>query len=314
MAGKGGCLAWSIKKKVLIFGSISVLILALGLGLGIGLGLGLKHNDTDDGSGGSDSDTNGNGTSGGNTTVKWQPSVGVKWQIELLYALNDTSADAQIYDIDLFDNPNSTISTLQTMGRKVICYFSAGTYENWRSDADEFKSSDLGDNLSDWPGEKWLDTNSQNVRKIMQQRLDLAVSKGCDGVDPDNIDAYDNKNGLDLTEDDAIDYVNWLASEAHGRNLSLGLKNGGDIIDSVIDNMQWSVNEQCAQYDECDTYSAFIDADKPVFHIEYPKGDDTDNDNNVTSKQKNTACNAANVGNFSTVIKNMDLDNWVEYC
>ncbi|KAJ5613585.1 hypothetical protein N7528_007239 [Penicillium herquei] len=313
MAGKGGCLAWSIKKKILIFGSISALILALGLGLGIGLGLGLKHNDSD-GGGGSDSDTNGNGTSGGNTTVKWQPDVGVKWQIELLYALNDTSAEAHIYDIDLFDNPNSTISTLQSMGRKVICYFSAGTYENWRSDADEFKSSDLGENLSDWPGEKWLDTNSQNVRKIMQQRLDLAVSKGCDGVDPDNIDAYDNKNGLDLTEDDAIDYVNWLASEAHGRNLSLGLKNGGDIIDSVIDNMQWSVNEQCAQYDECDTYAAFIDADKPVFHIEYPKGDDTDNDNNVTSKQKNTACNAANAGNFSTVIKNMDLDNWVEYC
>ncbi|KAJ6032274.1 hypothetical protein N7540_003006 [Penicillium herquei] len=314
MAGKGGCLAWSIKKKILIFGSIGVLILALGLGLGIGLGLGLKQSDSDDGSGGSDSNTNGNGTSGGNTTVKWQPSVGAKWQIELLYALNDTSADSQIYDIDLFDNPNSTISTLQTMGRKVICYFSAGTYENWRSDANEFKSSDLGDNLSDWPGERWLDTNSQNVRKIMQQRLDLAVSKGCDGVDPDNIDAYDNKNGLDLNEDDAIDYVNWLASEAHGRNLSLGLKNGGDIIDSVIDNMQWSVNEQCAQYDECDTYSAFIDADKPVFHIEYPKGDDTDNDNNVTSKQKNTACNAANAGNFSTVIKNMDLDNWVEYC
>jgi hypothetical protein len=200
------------------------------------------------------------------------------------------------------------------MGRKVICYFSAGTYENWRSDADSFRDSDKGNNLGDWPGEKWLDTNSANVRKIMQTRLDLAVEKGCDGVDPDNIDAYDNSNGLGLTRDDAINYVNWLASQAHSRGLSVGLKNGGDIIDSVLANMQWSVNEQCAQYSECDTYAAFTEANKPVFHIEYPKGDNTDNDDDVTTKQRTSACNAASAGNFSTVIKNMNLNDWVEYC
>ncbi|KAJ5772182.1 hypothetical protein N7520_002711 [Penicillium odoratum] len=326
MSAKGGWMGWSAKKKLLVFGSFGLLIVALGIGLGVGLGIGLKHSGGNEGSGntsgsGSGSGTgagtgtgNGNGTTGGNTTSIWQPGVGIKWQIELLYALNDTTVDADIYDIDLFDSPNSTITKLQEMDRKVICYFSAGTYEKWRQDANEFKTSDLGDSLDDWPGEKWLNTNSQNVRNIMRQRLDLAQAKGCDGVDPDNIDGYNNKNGLGLTQDDAISYVKWLASQAHDRNLSIGLKNGGDIIGSVMDKMQWSVNEQCAVYEECDLYSAFVNASKPVFHIEYPKGDDTNNDNNVSTKQRNSVCNAANSRNFSTVIKNMDLDNWVEYC
>ncbi|KAJ5652375.1 hypothetical protein N7507_009801 [Penicillium longicatenatum] len=327
MPAKGGWMAWSAKKKALIFGSIGLLIIALGIGLGVGLGLGLKNSggggenegSGGSGNGGTGTDTgsgngNGNGTTGGNTTAIWQPEVGTKWQIELLYVLNDTSVDADIYDIDLFNNPNSTIKKLQDMGRKVICYFSAGTYEDWRNDADEFKTSDLGASLDDWPGEQWLDTNSENVRKIMRQRLDLAQAKGCDGVDPDNIDGYNNKNGLGLTKNDAISYVKWLASQTHGRNMSLGLKNGGAIIDSVIDKMQWSVNEQCAVYEECDVYSAFINASKPVFHIEYPKGDDTNSNNKVSTKQLNSACNAASSGSFSTVIKNMDLDSWVEYC
>lgn len=303
MLPKSGFTAWSARKKFWVCSIVAFIIIAIAVGLGVGLGLGLHHN------GG-----NGNGTPGGNTTVKWQPAVGTKWQIELLYALNDTSVDAPIYDIDLYDNPKSIIADLQGMGRKVICYFSAGTYENWRSDASDFKETDLGNKLGNWPGERWLNTNSHNVRKIMQSRLDLAVTKGCDGVDPDNIDAYDNSNGLQLTKSDAIDYVNWLASEAHSRGLSIGLKNGGGIIDSVIGMMQWSVNEQCAQYTECGTYAAFTAANKPVFHIEYPKGDNTNNGDPVTAQQKSDACNATAAVNFSTVIKNMDLDNWVEYC
>lgn len=97
----------------------------------------------------------------------------------------------------------------------------------------------------------------------------MAKKKGCDGVDPDNIDAYGNENGLGLTEADSIDFLTFLASESHSRGMSIGLKNGGDIIGSVIDKMQWSVNEQCAEYDECETYAAFTEVNKPVFHIEY---------------------------------------------
>ena len=70
------------------------------------------------------------------------------------------------------------------------------------------------------------------------------MSKGCDGVDPDNIDAYDNDNGLGLAQADAVNYVSFLADAAHARNLSIGLKNGGAILGQVIGKMQWSINEQ----------------------------------------------------------------------
>lgn len=247
----------------------------------------------------------------------WQPQPGVKWQIQLEDPVENFSTDAQIYDIDLFDNTAETITTIHQQGARVICYFSAGTYEDWRSDADQFSSSDFGSDMDDWPGERWIDINARNVRRILTDRLDMAVKKGCDGVDPDNIDAYDNENGLGLTEADSINLLKYLADEAHSRGMSIGLKNGGDIIGSVIEHMQWSVNEQCAEYDECDTYAAFTKVDKPVFHIEYSDGDDGSNNKlkaRVTQNEKSKACDAAGTDKFSTVIKNMELNAWVEYC
>lgn len=307
---KSGWWAWSTKKKVLILGTIALIIVALGVGLGAGLGIGLKGGDDDENDQGGT-----NTTTPTNTTEKWQPAVGTKWQIVLKTDKVQTSIDAPVYDIDLFDNSKAFIADLQAKGRKVICYFSAGSYEDWRDDADKFNKDDLGDDLDGWAGEKWLKIQSPNVRKIMQARLDVAVEKGCDGVDPDNTDGYDNeRGGIGLTEADSIDYVKWLADQAHKRGLSIGLKNSAAIISAVIDKMQWCVNEQCAQYGECDTYSPFIDADKPVFQIEYPKGDTTNNDKSVSTKQATSACIAHRSGNFSTVIKNMELDNWVQYC
>lgn len=61
-------------------------------------------------------------------------------------------------------------------------------------------------------------------------------------------------------------------------------------------------------------YISFIDADKPVFHIEYPKSDDTNNNQDVMPAQKHAACQFDESNTFSTVIKNMDLDDWVEFC
>ncbi|PKX91819.1 endo alpha-1,4 polygalactosaminidase [Aspergillus novofumigatus IBT 16806] len=307
----GGWKSWTTRKKLFVLSLVLLIIVALGVGLGVGLGIGLGGGGEggEEGSGGETTTPEGN-----YTTAKWQPAVGTKWQIELLNPLNDTSVDAEIYDIDLFTNDQSTIAGLQQAGRKVICYFSAGSYENWRPDKDKFKDSDLGNDLADWPGEKWLNISSANVRQIMLARLDMARDKGCDGVDPDNVDGYDNDNGLDLTQADSVSFVNFLANAAHARNMSVGLKNAGDIIPSVIKNMQWSVNEQCAQYKECDTYAVFPQNGKPVFHIEYPKGDETNNDLSVTANQKDAACEFAGSANFSTVIKNMNLNNWVEYC
>jgi endo-alpha-1,4-polygalactosaminidase (GH114 family) len=219
-----------------------------------------------------------------------------------------------VWDIDLFDNAVSTISKIHNLNSKVICYFSAGTYENWRPDASQFQASDLGSPLSGWPGERWLKTSSPNVRNLMLARLDLAVTKGCDGVDPDNVDGYDNDNGLGLTRATSVAYVNFLADAAHSRNLSIGLKNAGGVVQDVIEQMEWSVQEQCIEYSDCDSYQPFIDQGKPVFHLEYPKGADSSNNASITTDQKMLICTNASAKGFSTIIKNMNLDQWIETC
>lgn len=50
-------------------------------------------------------------------------------------------------------------------------------------------------------------------------RLDVAVYKGCDGVEPDNVDGYTNNTGFILTAEDQLMYNRFLADEAHERGL-----------------------------------------------------------------------------------------------
>jgi hypothetical protein len=184
---------WSLRRKLLLAVGIVIIILALGLGIGLGLTLGRDDNDDDNTSPPTSTLTP---LPTPNTTLPWTPSVSSTWQIilshppDLSSSSTSTTPNVDVFDIDLFDTPRETIQQLHAMGKKVLCYFSAGSYEDWRPDASEFRDEDLGKVLNGWPGEKWLDLGSQNVRRIMKQRIALAGEKKCDGIDPDNVDAY----------------------------------------------------------------------------------------------------------------------------
>lgn len=109
-----------------------------------------------------------------------------------------------------------------------------------------------------------------------------------------------------------------MSSTAAQYNLSTGLKNAGSIIPDVLNVTAFSVNEQCVQYKECQTFSPFVEADKPVFEIEYPKGNETNNNDLVALDVVDPICsftgNSKGSKGFSKVIKNMNLNGWVEYC
>jgi hypothetical protein len=120
---------------------------------------------------------------------------GQKFQI-ILFGVPDMSKmplppiDAPVWDVDLFDNPPATMAALKSAGKIVICYFSAGTAEDWRDDYRSFAAADLGKVLPEWPNEKWVRTGSQGLRNIMAQRIKLAADKGCDAIDPDNTGTF----------------------------------------------------------------------------------------------------------------------------
>lgn len=202
------------------------------------------------------------------TTSRWVPQEGDTWQLQLQGTPN-TSYNVAVFDIDMFDTPQATITALKAQGKRVVCYFSAGSSENWRPDFNNLQPADMGNGLDGWPGERWLDTRSANVRTIMSARMDLAKSKGCDGVDTDNVDGYANNTGLPLTADTQLDYNRFLAAQAHARGLAIGLKNDVDQVAQLATDFDFAVNEQCFQYNECAAYSAFTTQGKPVFQVEY---------------------------------------------
>ncbi len=198
----------------------------------------------------------------------FRPAPGTSWQWQLSGTI-DTSPDVQMYDIDLFDAPQAVIDELSAAGRTVICYFSAGSHEDWREDAARFPDEAIGRQLDGWPGERWLDIRSDEVRRIMSDRLDRAVERGCDGVEPDNVDGWSNQTGFSLTQTEQLDYNRFLADAAHERGLSVGLKNDLGDLQELLDWFDWGLNEECASYQECGRLGIFTGAGKAVFHVEY---------------------------------------------
>lgn len=198
----------------------------------------------------------------------YQPAVGVTWTWQLQQEVN-TSYDVELYNIDLFDNDQATISMLQGAGHRVLCYFSAGSYEDWRDDAESFEAATLGEPLDGWPGERWLDVRAESVRQIMEARLDVAQAKGCDGVEPDNVGGYQNETGFPLNEADQLEFLRFLSQQAHQRGLAIALKNAVDLVERLEPEFEMALNEECVEYDECETEIPFIEAGKPVLHAEY---------------------------------------------
>jgi len=241
-------------------------------------------------------------------TGYYKPSLYANWYIQLDGDLR-TDIPADIYDVDLFDTPKETIEELKQNGKKVICYFNAGAYEDWREDAYKFDPEDIGKPMEDWEGEYWLNIKSEKVRQIMVERMELAKSKGCDGVDPDNVNGYQQDTGFDLTYQDQLNYNIFLSREAHKLGLSIGLKNDLEQINDLVDYFDFAVNEECHQYDECDMLSPFIQNGKPVFNIEYDEkylNDETEFLN---------LCQDAHRRGFKTVVMPWDLDgSFVKSC
>ncbi|KAJ5069927.1 putative alpha-14 polygalactosaminidase [Anaeramoeba ignava] len=203
-----------------------------------------------------------------------------------------TLEEAKFYDIDLFDTNSTTVAELKNEGRIVIAYMSCGSWENWRPDAGDFPTEAIGNKLSGWAGEKWLDTTNSEVRTIMTQRMDLAVSKGFDGIDCDNVDAGFASNpyqltGFYLNSSTALDYLSFISQQANSRGLLRGLKNCASVSNTtqVRNWFDFAVVESCFVWDECDYFFGFLQDGKAVFDAEY-LGQDIDL-NECTFAQQN---------------------------
>ncbi len=232
---------------------------------------------------------------------RWVPPPRSTWQWQLSTPV-DQSVDAQVYDIDLFENSASVVSSLHVQGRHVICYLDAGTWEGWRPDASKFPASLLGSADPGWTNERWLDIRQLSaLEPIMQARLQMCKEKGFDGVEADNIDGYANNTGFPLTAANQLAYNEWLASAAHALGLSIALKNDTGQVAQLQPYFDFALDEECFKYSECSQLTPFVTAGKAVFEVEY-------------TFEPSQFCAQANALGFMAMKKNLSLDVWNAPC
>jgi hypothetical protein len=221
-----------------------------------------------------------------------------------------------VYDIDGFDNTGTdngdessslsssgspVVKELHKLGDHVSCYIDVGTAENWRPDYSEFPAAVLGRD-NGWPGERWLDIAPgpylSAVQRIMTARFRMCADNGFDAVEPDNIDGAENETGFAITIPEQIAYDKWVATTVHALGMSVAQKNFEDQSTSLEPYFDFSIEEQCFQYDDCSDLAPYTKAGKAVFEAEYQG----------QGSAPAAFCPGANALGFNSVEFDLDLD------
>ncbi|OUM62831.1 glycoside hydrolase family 114 protein, partial [Piromyces sp. E2] len=210
-----------------------------------------------------------------NAEALWKPTVGSTWNYVLGHKINLATEKAEVLEIDV-NKSASLIQEYHNVGKKVICYFSGGTIEDFRDDKKDYEAVPglVRNTYEAWDDEKWLDFRIEGIKPLIIKRMKLAVSKNCDGIEVDNVDAYQMKEVKSwtdpITREQTVVFLKWLGSTAHSLGISIGLKNVNGLIDEVGQYFDFAINEDCHHYnDECRKYKNFLASGKPVFAVAY---------------------------------------------
>ena len=245
-----------------------------------------------------------------------QPSPNSEYTIEaglsFDWRLTDVTAqdlfDAEVIDLDAFSASAATVAHFKALGKIVIAYVSVGSAENFRSDYDQFPSSILGNVYEGFEDEKWLDIrNMDALSPILRARFDMIEQKGFDGIEPDNMNGYQNDTGFNLSESDAITFSRWLINEAHSRGLSIGQKNAEELVPELADEFDWMLTEDAFADDWYDLVTPYIDLGKAVFVTEYT-------DQMTENQFLNSVCPTSNSLGFYAILKERDLTEYKLSC
>jgi hypothetical protein len=191
--------------------------------------------------------------------------------MSLQYQITDTldlDVNAELFVIDLFDTSAEQLAELHARGRVVMAYVSAGTLESFRDDAQRFPRAAVGEPLSGYPDEAWLDHRDADVRALMEARLDRARSKGFDGVFASTLGAYATDSGFTLTRTDELAYLTFLVDAAHARGLGIGLSGQLELATVLAGSLDFVIVIGCVAGGFCAELRSFVMQGLPVFDLE----------------------------------------------
>lgn len=244
----------------------------------------------------------------GNKTSWWKPTARISfdWQLDDINSTTNFSAD--VVDVDAFTTSAETVAALHAKGKKVIAYLSVGTIEDDRNDASLIPAELIGKQYPEWPKEKWLDIRQiDKLKPWLNSRLNMILKKGFDGIEPDNMDSYDNDPGFNIQLADTKKYADYLISLAHNNGLSIGQKNVQELTADYASKFDWALTEDAFAQGWQDQLSGYIKLNKPVFAVEYT-------DKMSQSKFQTSVCPSAKQLKYTAILKNRDLSQWVDRC
>lgn len=173
-------------------------------------------------------------------------------------------------------------------------------------------------NGQSFDGEYWLDQNAasttgwQNVwGPIIWARMDLAKKIGCDGVEGDQNNAYDNDSTFGVTQAVSLRLFREVYYQLHTRGLTAISKNGVELTSQQATNptdiayctpglciADGFLNEECGIYQECSSFDTVTSRGFWVGQAEY--ADDRDG---AIPATKANICPAANSAGRMAIIK-----------
>jgi len=232
----------------------------------------------------------------------WKPTsdrpIHWHWQLSDGFVIKrDVRVGVTVYDLDGELTSAQTVTQLHALSPSVIviCYFDAGVFEGYRSDANRFPKMVIGKSDVGWEDSYWLDIRRMDILiPIMKDRIKhWCKDKGFDAIEPDDTEVWNNESGFEITRAQNDAYNRQIAELAHSFGLSVGLKGNTREAPDLWQYFDWSLNEQCWEFDECNFLKdSFLAHGKAVFNIEY----------NV-----DPACDQANAWHMNSARRDLNL-------
>ncbi|TDB74258.1 endo alpha-1,4 polygalactosaminidase [Micromonospora sp. KC721] len=193
---------------------------------------------------------------------RWQ------WQWQLDGPL-DTAVPADVFLLDPVRTTTAQTTDLRRRERRLICQVHVGSYADTDPDATRFPAVVRGAPAGR-PGSRWLDVRRWDVlRPVLADRFRLCRGKGFGAVALADADGYAHHSGFDLGFDDQLRFNRRLAALARSLELSPGLLNDLAQVAALAPDFDFAVDEECVRLRRCARLLPFVEAGKPVFHVEY---------------------------------------------
>jgi hypothetical protein len=181
----------------------------------------------------------------------------------------DIGLEVDFFYLDPEQQEPAELEQLHAEGRHYLCYLSAGSWEDFRDDSEDFPAQVIGNPLGSFPNENWLDIRDPAVRELMARRVTRLAEYGCDGVPPSSLTGYAADTGFELTLEDALDYARWLAERLHAAGMSAGLAGPQALTGELWPTFDFGFAIGCMEGSQCSAFDVFEQAPKPVLHVEF---------------------------------------------